>query len=296
MLERILVPLDGSDNAEMALPYAEELVLKARANLDLVGICETPPENLRQLFCSYLGSIREKTQNDISWLDGAAEIKLSDKVLTGDPALEILRYARESQPDLIVMSSKGASVQGPWPLGNVAAKVLRASSIPVLLVRSPAKELPLPEKHLIKRILVPLDCSAMGASALPFIEILAGVCQADLVLLYVIQPPDSLLMFGQGLAGVPTPVMENLQKIQAEEYLETISMRLNRMGLKTSTAINFGLPAEKIGDFAKENEIDLIAMSSHGRTGLGRWVFGSVTDKVLHAGDSTVLVVRAEKV
>ena len=70
----------------------------------------------------------------------------------------------------------------------------------------------------------------------------------------------------------------------------------DRTGLKTSTAIEVGLPAQQIIDYAGANDIDLIAMSSHGRTGVGRWVFGSVTDKVLHAGNTAVLVVRAVKV
>jgi nucleotide-binding universal stress UspA family protein len=78
-------------------------------------------------------------------------------------------------------------------------------------------------------------------------------------------------------------------------YLNDIVKPLEKRGLKISTAVAFGSPADQILDYAKAKSVDVIAMSTHGRSGVGRWVFGSVTGKVLHAGDAAVLVVRAAK-
>jgi nucleotide-binding universal stress UspA family protein len=79
------------------------------------------------------------------------------------------------------------------------------------------------------------------------------------------------------------------------QYLDGIGKKLKGKGLGVSSVVVIGSSADQIIDYAKANTIDLIAMSTHGRTGIGRWIFGSVTDKVLHAGDTPVLVARTSK-
>jgi nucleotide-binding universal stress UspA family protein len=88
---------------------------------------------------------------------------------------------------------------------------------------------------------------------------------------------------------------EEAKRGSALAYLDSVGKAFREKGLSTSSIVALGSPADKIIDYADANAIDLIAMSTHGRSGIGRWVFGSVTDKVLHAGDKPVLAVRATK-
>jgi nucleotide-binding universal stress UspA family protein len=213
-------------------------------------------------------------------------------VLAGSPADAILQYAEEANVGMIVMASHGSSGQGPWLLGSIAAKVLRASMRPVLLIRVPAESTALQQKHILKRILVPLDGSAIGEAALPLAETLAKPLGAEVVLYLALEPIATWTGYG-GTEGYVSQKFFEDRKASARAYLEGVRGRLNERGVTTSIEVETGPPADLIIDYAKLKAIDLIAMSTHGRSGIGRWVFGSVTDKVLHSGDTAVLVVRA---
>jgi nucleotide-binding universal stress UspA family protein len=292
MYEKILVPLDGSKAAEMVIPYAEEIVAKLGSQMILVSVCESIPDDTEQLHRTYLERVTEQIQQQLKDWKPQKETQVHSKVLMGKPADEILRYADESDIGLIAMTSHGSSVHDPWVLGNIAAKVLRATGRPLLLVRTATSEAALEEKRLVKRILVPLDGSELGAGAIPYTETLGQALGAELVLFQAFEPITSWAGYGGGY--VPYQVPEALEK-SAIAYLDNIGKPLKEKRLKVSSAVALGSPAQRIIDYAETNAIDLIAMSTHGRTGINRWVFGSVTDKVLHAGDVAVLVVRATK-
>jgi len=99
---------------------------------------------------------------------------------------------------------------------------------------------------------------------------------------------------GSGVISVSTVREENKRKKESsEQYLDSVAKVLEGRGYPVSKHVTTGPPAEQILDFAEANPVDLIAMSTHGLSGIKRWIFASVTDKVLHAGDMPVLVVRA---
>lgn len=296
MFRRMLVPLDGSDAAEIVLHYVLQLAARSGAQVVLVSVSETRlgDADVRNLYGSYLGQITDRVKRGLQEL-GAGAVEVRNEVLVGRPASEILSYADFINADLIVMASRGASGGGPWLLGNVAAKVLRATGRPTLLVRT-GQSRPGAEMRPVKRILVPLDGSPIGATAIACTEALAQATGAEIVLFHVLQPVTSSLSISAE-AGIPVmvPVGSDDRMGAATAYLLGIQKDLIKKGLTVSTSVDVGPPAEQIIDYAGTNHIDLISMSSHGRTGVGRWVFGSVTDKVLHAGDTPVLVVRGRK-
>ncbi len=293
MYERILVPLDGSNAAEIVLPYAEEIAAKLSAEIILVSVSESGAANTGHLYHSYLEHITEQVQRQLKDFGAKEEAKVNSEALLGKPAGEILRYAAESNVGLIAMASRGSSDRGPWLLGNIAAKVLRATGRPVLLIRAPASDAALQQKRLVKRILVPLDGSRVGEAAIPCTEALAQTLGAELVLFQVVK----ITTWGGFEYGAPyaTAQVEESLTASAIAYLNGVGKTLKKKGLSTSIAVGLGSPADQIIDYVEANAIDLIAMSTHGRSGIGRWVFGSVTDKVLHAGDTAVLIVRATK-
>ncbi|MDI6763102.1 MAG: universal stress protein [Thermodesulfobacteriota bacterium] len=296
MYERILVPLDGSSAAEIALPFAEEIAAKHGAEIILASVSELAAGETDHLYRSYLERIAEQVQRQFKDWGAKEEAKVKSVVLLGKPASEILRYADENNVSLITMASRGRSSRGPWLLGNIAAKVLRATGKPVLLIRAPADKAALQQRRLVSKILVPLDGSKLGEVAIPYAEALAQVLGAELILFQTFVAPISVGGY-ERYSVPPAAFKEREEQVRASamDYLDSLGKAFQEKGMRTLSVVREGSPPDQILEYAETNGIDLIAMSTHGRSGIGRWVLGSVTDKVLHAGDTAILTVRATK-
>ena len=153
---------------------------------------------------------------------------------------------------------------------------------------------------MYKTILVPLDGSELAELVLPHVEMLvkASTQEAEIVILQVCEPLQSKLT-GMGTVGVVAiPLAKQAAescKEQAEEYLAGVEKRLKEKGLKVRAEFKEGSPGEEILDYASNNPVDLIAMASHGRSGISRWAYGSVTSQVLRGIATPILVVTPEK-
>jgi len=289
MFERILVPLDGSENAEMVFPYCADLASKFASTVILVTVSESATLDIDQLCRIYLKHAgRKMCQHLEAWM-ALETVTLESEVLLGDPAREILRIAEDENAGLILVASRGSSAEGPWLLGHIAAKVLRGTEKPVMLIREPATKAALEQRRLLRRILVPLDGSKIGEAALCYAVALARKTGAEIALIEVFEPVSMI-----GATGISYSVRddESVRK-SLLSYLDHVAGPIKNEGLKISTAVLFGNAANKIMEYAEKNGIDLIAVSTHGRSGIGRWVFGNVTDKILHTGDVAVLVAHA---
>jgi nucleotide-binding universal stress UspA family protein len=145
-----------------------------------------------------------------------------------------------------------------------------------------------------KHLLVPLDGSELAELALDDAFSIAQLSRAEVTLLQVIPPIDHIV---GAETGYPIFVDQQWEakKTNALEYLLTICQRMNCQDIMTHTAVELGPAAETIIDFARAHPIDLIVMATHGRSGLQRWVYGSVADKVLRGADLPILLVRAHQ-
>lgn len=286
MFERILVPLDGSTNAEIVFPYCADLAAKFASTVTLVTVSEAATVDIDHLYRTYLEHATGKMRQYLKALMVHETVTLESAVLFGDPAREILRISEDKDARLILIASHGTSAEGPWLLGHIAAKVLRATKRPVMLIRGRAPEAALEQRKLLRRILVPLDGSEIGEAALSYAVALARKTAAEIALLEVFEP-----LRGVGAAGISynIPDDESVRK-SLLSYLDHVAGPIKNEGLEVSTTVLFGKAADNIVEYAEKNGIDLIAVSTHGRSGLGRWVFGNVTDKILHTGDVPVLV------
>lgn len=143
------------------------------------------------------------------------------------------------------------------------------------------------------KILVPLDGSELAEKALAHAAAIARCGQGKLILLRVIPPPDpfSAAEMTDQQASVEK---ERLARGQAESYLETVRGRPELKELVQSTLVPSGNPAEEILDFALSEKADLLVISSHGRTGLGRFLLGSVAERVSRHSPCPVMIVAAE--
>jgi nucleotide-binding universal stress UspA family protein len=151
-----------------------------------------------------------------------------------------------------------------------------------------------------EKILVPLDGSKVGEAALPYVETLVSKFlpepKVEVTLIQVLSSLSHYVVAGEATARVPYSEQEIQQMEKAAmSYLRKAGKPLRDKGAKTKNIVVIGHAAEEILKAAEELDVDFIAMSSHGRSGLSRWAFGSVTDRVVRGGSKPVLVVKAPK-
>jgi nucleotide-binding universal stress UspA family protein len=301
MFRKILVPLDGSANAEQAIPVAIAIARGARAAIDLLRVHQPLQIQVVKAF-QELEHANWHAENEA--LDILAEetrrtvdVPVTHAVLSGDPATVICSRALDEGSDLVVMTSHGRTGFSRAWLGSVADAVVRRAAVPVLMLRSAEAF----DEHArtaprFGRILVPLDGSSTAAMVLEPAAALARSGDATLVLLRVVQPVPMASVPPMGFAGgavVEDEAATHLLARQAKGDLETAARELAELGV---TAVERHVIVEPgvgraILDFANRHRVDLIAMTSHGR-GASRLVIGSIADKLLRGSSLPILLRR----
>lgn len=143
---------------------------------------------------------------------------------------------------------------------------------------------------MYERILVPLDGSELAEAILPFAEQIAGPLDAELVLARVVEPIVAAVGLASGEVGGDDALRHH--QMAAKRYLEELAERLTTKGLRVRTLAALGVPGLEIPAMAEAEKADLIAMTTHGRTGVRRLLFGSVAEEVLRRASLPVLLFR----
>lgn len=291
MYKRVLVPLDGSKLSESVLPYVRSLATALELPVDLLYVNDPNEPTACAPFMAneYLNGIAESF--------GSA-VAVRSLVESGNTAAAIIAAAAAEPEMLIAMATHGYSGAKRWLLGSVAEKVLRAAANHVLLVR-PGNGEPLAEAKLTT-VLVPLDGSKLAEKVLPTVSELALRLNLQVVLVRVTRriysaPPEGFLpVFG---ANVP-----NLRKLrdeanaEASEYLIEKENQLRQQGLTqvVTLVLESGVDgaAAAIIDLVKKTPENFVAMCTHGESGIGNWLVGSVTERVVRHSTGPVLVIR----
>jgi nucleotide-binding universal stress UspA family protein len=299
MYEKILVPLDGSELAEVSLPYAEELASKLKTEAILLQVVP----RAYHVYSAYEAvSQVAYTDEEMKPLRASAEDYLKEvadglknkgistrtEVRVGIAADEIIKLADETDTGVVTMSTHGRSGISRWALGSVADKVVRGTKQPVVLIRAKGARPDVREKDILDKVLVPLDGSKESETIIPYIEELASKLEIEVTLLHTMAP-DYYIYSETQLKQVESLVAS------AKDYIEKVAAQLKQKGI-TATAefseVTQGAEAEEIIKLADEIQADVVAMATHGRSGIGRWAFGSVADRVLHEGNTPLLLVR----
>lgn len=284
MWKKILVPLDGSDLAELALPYAEELATAFKSELILLYAGEASEQEYLHMHELYLEKMAVQTKKIIG--------RVSPVVVSGKPAEAIVKYTEKNDIRLIVMASHGSSGIIPWAKGGVASKVIEGIGVPLLLIKE-TKRRKTKEKHLISRILLPLDGSEAGEAAITRVKELKSRLEAEVILLEVVPLGRHIRTIG-GIDHILYPESEiETFKAEAREYLDKVYKRLQRGKGELKVEIRTGQLAKEILSYAKEKRVSLIAIASHGHSGMTKWVFGSTAQKVIEDSPIPVLVVKS---
>jgi len=269
MLQRkILVPLDGSELAERILVHARRLLHAPGTMVTLLRVIPRVEE--LESTALVLEEVRERL------VEGG--VAATARVVVGEPAVKIAQVAEESGASLVALSTHGRSGVARLVRGSVAEEVLRLSPVPVLLANPfslrETEELP------IRKILVALDDSKRSAKVVPLAVELGRLYGAELVLFHSID-----------LSWAHYPeVARPLARARAEEFL---ARELERVDARARSLIVEGPAAEKILEAVESEKADLLAIASHGRSGIARLSYGSVAESVVRKARCPILVVRA---
>lgn len=297
MFDKVLVPLDGSELAEGSLDPALAIVRRPGGEVVLLSVPVFRP--IMVPGTAGYGLVLPEQAFDLKSRDEIGiyleEIKLARQgpdfsitieISEGDVAGNIVDLALEKAVDLIVMTTHGYSGFTRWMLGSITERVLRHAPCPVLVVRC---------ADTLKHVLITLDGSRLAEQALePGLEVARQLgCQVTLLR---VDDGGGLSPVEKGMLDVAHHGLS--QQVDSEtdgdavHYLENMARRYRAPSLKIDTAVVTGSPAQGILEYVEANQVDLIVMATHGRTGIRRWVYGSVTEKCLHNTACAMLIVR----
>ncbi|MFC2024922.1 universal stress protein [Chloroflexota bacterium] len=311
MYKRMLVPLDGSELAEVVFTLAKELAVRLDVEVVLLLVANPSLREfipMHQAYIERAAKIIRRQAREVEKRIGIQSrgktVEIRGELAVGYPAEEILHYADENDVDLILMATHGRSGRKRWVMGSVADKILKASKVPVLLVRAGILDEVAYDKWPRITILVPLDESEFAEMVLPYVEALAkqrGNELVDVVLIRVCEPSVTPSYYTPELSEVPVDWGQYAQqeaarrKQVASEYLTRGEKQFRDNKIKVSSEVLVGRAADQIVNYANEHPFNIIVMATHGRSGLSRWVYGSVAEYVLTEVSSPVLLVRPQQ-
>ena len=276
MIERILVPTDGSPESDRAIPIAEEIAKANGALVLLVQVTQYPvlldgadgfasPDAYEAL----LDAVRSSTRSNLERLSDqllAAGVRVAPFQIEGSSAAgSLLDFETKQLPELVVMSSHGRTGLARFALGSVADRIVREGTVPVLVVQAPT------ERSRFASALIMLDGSGVAEQALPIVEALAGRPLQDVTLFRAVADPDD--------------------RTAAATYLRGVMTRLVLTGMSINTQVDLGDPTVLIERAA--HHVDFIILCTHGRGGINRFRHGSVAERVVREATKPVLLVRA---
>jgi nucleotide-binding universal stress UspA family protein len=304
-INRILIPLDGSELAEQAIPEAVALaagnaeivlfqaVVKADAEHSLLGHVEHDAGEVAERERAL--SLQDLKRIGANWSGILPGTPIYD-VGVGEPAEAIVEAAQRLSCDLIVVASHGRGALRRWAFGSTADALSRNSPVPVLIVRAKdaAREMGVPE---IGRVIVPYDGTELAAGAFPAAIAIAKRLDAGILLAHAISPaalaPAITPMEPFYPAEVYTDVLDELET-KAAASLEKAAAEIAQSGVPVKHAVVEGTPFDVITELSTSD--DLIVLASHGRSGFERWLLGSFSEQLVREGPVPVVVVplRAE--
>jgi len=289
MLNHILVPLDGSNLGELALVYAKELAAVFASEIHLISVCEGRAAEHSRMIQIYIEKTAEQLRLDIP-RPGAI---VKAEILDGEhPADRILDYAQQKKVDLIITVSHGHSGILPWTMGSTANKIVHGAHVSVLLVRAAAAKKKRKLTNVFGKILLPLDGSATADQVLPYAVEMADKLKSQITLLCIVESGQHVHTIGGQNFIQFSEQYVSAMKEELAVYLDRTVKKFDEKNGLVRGELRMGNAAEEIIKFSKEANIRLIVMSCHGKSGLREWVFGSVSNKVLHSSKIPLLLVK----
>jgi nucleotide-binding universal stress UspA family protein len=287
----ILLAVDGSEHSEAATILLNDMVGDSPCKITIIAVLDTPHTPRRQLLLDTLQKTHATLQR--------AGREVIFGLLHGNPTEAICHYADAQQTDLIILGAKGRRATLGILLGGVAQQVVENAHQPVLIVRSPYEGL--------HKILATTDGSTYSLNALKFMGCLTYTLPAELHILHVTNPypPFEAAMqprtwlFGNDIFLPPAVSEEQTKQWQETAYeagknvIDEALHVIQPCGIQAKTSIINGDAATEILDYAKQNSINLIVTGSRGLSSVQGWLLGSVSRKLVHYSNCSVLIVKS---
>lgn len=320
MFTKALVPLDGTELSEGIIPFITQLarglemgvVLATAVQLDarLITYLDRMADNLAEPVTgrdrgdrpAASDQLKESLAREIKGrLDELADrmalegISAETTVDFGKASDTIIRMAQDSECDLIAMSTRGRGSLTSGLLGSVAYNIVHESPVPVLVITPERAKLHWDADYGISKVIVPLDGSEFAETALPYAASLSRKMDMGVTLVQAL--PQDEFIYGGGYY-----INQHLPRIRAEiraevgKYLTGVAGRLRQEGLDVSVETVHGNPASAITEMARATDHDMIALTTHGRSGISRLLLGSVAESVIRESGDPVLIVRPSTV
>ncbi|GHO84436.1 universal stress protein [Dictyobacter formicarum] len=327
MFQKILVPLDGSERAKMALPVAARIARSTGASLLLVHVVYPPieytryphvlatPMELDTQFAEAETELARSNLRQIAMSDLLAGIEIEiQTIISTNVAQTILELGTKAQVDLIILCSHGYTGLKRWALGSVAYKLTRSSPIPLLVLHEnqESRTRIYTTRPQPLHVMVALDGSLLSEAALePAIQLGVALSVPESTTLHLVE----VLPF-PARRGHITPTHHAIEEAQkriiadTQLYLEEVKKKLmssslayHNLQITTSVLIHEDVagtlmevaknPATQAASIPDTDHIDMIAMTTHGRSGLEHWALGSITERVLDTTSQPLLIVHA---
>ena len=310
MYTRILTPLDGSDVSRQVVPYVRSLAAGLSLPTTLLHAIEPETFTIPQIlnpslhaeeFASHRMRRARQYVDPVAAELGKLGLSVRTEIPQAEPVTAIVDEAATDPGTLIAMSSHGRSGFARWWMGSVTDKVLHLTDNPLLVIRSVAQPQG-PPQAAFERITVPVDGSELAEEILPHVVYLSSAMSLAVDLVQVNPSRDDYyrsLSIGPSEVARVTPSYEEYIEIvdgEAESYLANLKERLTRQGAASvSTSLLHGPAADTIADLASATSNNLVAMTTHGRSGVGRLVLGSVAERVVRQSGDPVLLIRGAR-
>lgn len=300
MLESFVVPIDATVTSEFVLPYVRTLAKKLGSPVHLVSVVADDagahrthgPHGaaLSELYAKQHANIERHLAELRAQLESEG-ISATTEVTAGKVAEEIVASAQAHNAGCVAMATHGRVGPERWFLGSVAERVVRTSTFPVLLIR-PTDSSHAPRTE-INHIVLSLDGSKLAEAALPYATFLAKSFNVRTTIVRTLEmtwlAPGSDMSIPDG--GLSPELLETLES-DAKQYLQETSARIKAEGIEVDTSFSFRDAAGAITDLAHGVPGSLVAMGTHGRSGIERTFLGSVADRVIRSSEAPVLVIR----
>lgn len=274
MIERILLPLDGSDAAEAVFTYGELLAERFGSDIIIFQACIPEYSLARKMHQLYIQKTSELMQRRLN--DSCPEGKrpqVHAEFVSGEFANSIRQFVKTHNISLVIMADHGFTSCRIRPVGSVVDKIFRLLDCPTMLVRTCGPYQISDKGKIIGRILLPLDGSKNSEKAIPIVQDLALKLKSEVILFMMVQK-------------------DSVQEKETTKYLKGIGSALQRLGINVRWRVVVGEDkAKEINESGKEVLSDLIVMATLGRSLVDTWAPKSVARKLLNTGDRPLLIV-----
>ncbi len=288
-LKKILFPTDFSEHAERAFTHAANIAALFKAEIHALHVRVRQRDEypaLQHLLEDFADADVDESETLLPFPDAPHDLVIKADVTDSSACNAIVNYINNHDIDMVVMGSHGRRGPSRILLGSTAECVIRNASCPVLTLRSHADKM---EQEEIKHILVPVDFSKFSRNALAYANTFAKVWNARVTLVHVVEEVLIPAVYGVEAMSLTSsaPLIE-----KSNRELDELRTKHIDTSLDTEVHTLIGAPATAIANFAKEENVDMIVLASHGLTGFKRLLLGSIAEALNRKAPCAVLTVK----